>query len=234
MDLKEQEILGSAIDSHWYYRSKARALERMLPAGFNRIAMDVGAGSGYFSQHLAKRGLIDEAICIDPGYPADHDEKIDNATIAYRKTPKASDAGVAIFMDVLEHVEDDAGLLSSYRDFLPPTATSIITVPAFKFMWSGHDVFLEHHRRYTVQSLTETIERAGYRPIRVHYFYGMVFPAALAMRLLSPDRMEIKSHLQTHSNVVNSALYAASLFELPFMKWNRLFGLSVCATCQPR
>lgn len=233
MDLKEQEILGAAVDSHWYYRSKARVLERMLPRPFNRVVMDVGAGSGYFTRHLAKRGLIDGALCVDIGYERDHDEQVGSAMIRYRKAPEKSNADVALFMDILEHVPDDASLLASYREFLPATAHVIITVPAFKFLWSGHDIFLQHYRRYTLATLSDTIQKAGYRLVQGHYFYGLVFPAAVAARLLTPNRMAPRSSLKVHGNLTNSVLYAASAMELPLMKFNKLAGLSVCAVCRP-
>src|SRR3546814_19735603 len=71
-------------------------------------------------------------------------------------------------MDVLEHVEDDAGLLRTYLDKAPPQAQAVITVPAFQFLWSHHDVFLEHHRRYTLKTLSRVVERAGAVPLRMH------------------------------------------------------------------
>src|SRR3546814_13128694 len=79
-------------------------------------------------------------------------------------------------MDVLEHVEDDAGLLRTYLDKAPPQAQAVITVPAFQFLWSHHDVFLEHHRRYTLKTLSRVVERAGAVPLRMHYYYGTIFP----------------------------------------------------------
>ena len=52
MDLKETDILGDAINEHWYYCSKAAATRRLLgDAPITRI-LDVGAGSGFFSHHL--------------------------------------------------------------------------------------------------------------------------------------------------------------------------------------
>lgn len=234
MDLKEEQILGSEIDRHWYYRSKARALKRLLPKAFNRRIVDIGAGSGYFSRYLARNGLIDQACCIDVGYPADRQEQFFGAEICYTSKPRKTGAGVALFMDVLEHVEDDVALLRSYREFLSSNATAIITVPAFQFLWSGHDLFLEHHRRYTIASLNNTIARAGYFPVHIFYYYGVVFPAAMMMRLFSAHRDEARSNLKIHSRFVNSILYGSCRFELPFMKFNHLFGLSVCAICLPR
>ena len=49
--------------------------------------------------------------------------------------------------DVLEHVDDDLALLRQYAAKLGEGGRIVITVPAFSFLWSGHDVFLEHRRR---------------------------------------------------------------------------------------
>lgn len=233
MDLKEQAILGNTARHHWYYRAKARALEAMLPRPFNRRLMDVGSGSAFFSRHLAERGLIDEATCIDIGYDRDRDERVGAATLHFRKAPEAADAGVALFMDVLEHVPDDAGLLAEYRPLLPPSARVIITVPAFQFLWSGHDIFLDHYRRYTRKSLGDAIARAGYRLDRSHYYYGLVLPAAIASRLLSRDRMAPRSAVKVHGGLTNAILAGACAVERPLMRLNRIAGLSVIAVCSP-
>lgn len=233
MDLKEEQILGRAIDDHWYYRAKARALEKMLPAEFGRSLMDVGAGSGYFSKYLAKRGLVDQLVCVDVGYDRERLEQVGAAEIIFTPEPRPCDAGVALFMDVLEHVEDDVELLGSYRNLLPARAAVIITVPAFGFLWSGHDVFLGHYRRYTLAALRSTIERAGYQVERLHYLYGLVFPLAAASRLLSPARMEPRSHLKRHSAATNALLFALCQAEIPVMHLNRIAGLSACALCRP-
>ncbi len=233
MDIKEGEVLGDAVHQHWYYKNKARMLQRLLPHDFNRVVMDVGSGSGFFPKHLAEQGLIDRALCVDIGYHDNRDEDHAGANLLFRNAPEYCDASAVLFMDVLEHVEDDAGLLNSYRSMVPDNAVSIITVPAFNFLWSGHDVFLAHYRRYTVRTLTETIVRAGYRPIQVHFYYGLVFPLALAVRMLNPQRMAVKSNLKKHHPAINSVLDVACQIELPTMQMNRLFGLSVCAVCRP-
>ena len=44
-------------------------------------------------------------------------------------------------MDVLEHVADDLALLKEYVDKARPGTAFLITVPAFQFLWSGHDDF---------------------------------------------------------------------------------------------
>jgi hypothetical protein len=56
-------------------------------------------------------------------------------------------------MDVLEHVDDDVGILRDAMSSAAPDATFLISVPAFQFMCSGHDASLEHKRRYTLRGV---------------------------------------------------------------------------------
>ena len=58
---------------------------------------------------------------------------------------------VILLMDVLEHVDDDVGLLRAYAEPARPGTRFIVSVPAFSWLWSAHDEFLEHRRRYTPQ-----------------------------------------------------------------------------------
>ena len=46
----------------------------------------------------------------------------------------------------------------------------IITVPAFMSLWSGHDVFLEHKRRYTLPELKQKLVSAGFQIEKISYF----------------------------------------------------------------
>ena len=68
MDLKEEDILGADIGRHWYYRSKAAALRRMVGGLGPRRILDVGAGSGFFSRHLLAEAGAQSALCVDIGY----------------------------------------------------------------------------------------------------------------------------------------------------------------------
>ena len=52
-------------------------------------------------------------------------------------------------LDVLEHIEDDAGALAAARDALAPGGRLLLTVPAMPCLWSRHDEANCHFRRYT-------------------------------------------------------------------------------------
>lgn len=232
MDLKEEAILGDDIDAHWYYLSKARALADCLPSPTGNRLLDIGAGSGFFSRWLLAHGFADEATCVDTGYQADRDEKISGKPLRFRREVGRRDANLLLLMDVLEHVEDDAGLLSDCFDKALPGAQAIITVPAFQFLWSPHDVFLEHYRRYTLKTLASTLKRAGAVPIHMHYYYGAIFPMVVLLRLLKRKRQAVHSDLRRELPVVNAALLAVCALERRIMAANRLAGLSAFCVCR--
>jgi len=225
MDLKEEDILGSDIGRHWYYQSKAAALRRMVGGLRPQRLLDVGAGSGFFSRHLLANGA-QSALCVDVGYERTWDETVGGKPVLYRRDCDATDCDLVLMMDVLEHVDNDAGLVSHYATKVPSGAHFLVTVPAFRFLWSGHDVFLEHKRRYTLAEIEQTMRTAGLDVVRGAYFFGAVFPLAAAIRLATRNDPTPRSTLKKHDALTNGLLAAACAMELPLFPINRLAGLS--------
>lgn len=226
MDLKEEDILGAGIGRHWYYRSKAAALRRAVGALAPKRLLDVGAGSGFFSRHLLERTSAQSALCVDIGYAADRDDRVAGKTVRYRRDTGPTDCDLVLMMDVLEHVEDDRRLVRHYADKVPSGAHFLVTVPAFEFLWSGHDVFLEHKRRYRLPAIETALQEAGLEIVRGSYYFGLVFPLAAAVRLADRNTTKPRSSLKKQGALTNAVLTAICAAELPLFPWNRLAGLS--------
>jgi 2-polyprenyl-3-methyl-5-hydroxy-6-metoxy-1,4-benzoquinol methylase len=226
MDLKEEDILGADIGRHWYYRSKAAALQRMVGPLAPQRLLDVGAGSGFFSRHLLTDGGAQSALCVDLGYPHDRDETLAGKPVLYRRDCGPTDCDLVLMMDVLEHVDDDVGLVRHYAAKVPSGAHFLATVPAFRFLWSGHDVFLEHKRRYTLAEIEGTLRDAGLAVVKGAYFFGFIFPLAAAVRLATRSDSQPHSSLSKQGALTNGLLTAVCAAELPLFPINRLAGLS--------
>ena len=52
----------------------------------------------------------------------------------------------------------------------------LLSVPAYQWAWSDHDVQAGHHRRYTRPRLTRLVEESGMQVLRSTYAFGGVFP----------------------------------------------------------
>jgi len=234
MDLKEEDILGADIARHWYYRSKAAALRRAVAGLEPRRLLDVGAGSGFFSRHLLAETAALNALCVDIGYPADRDDSVAGKPVRYRRDIGTTDCDLVLMMDVLEHVDDDRGLVRHYAAKVPSGAHFLVTVPAFSFLWSGHDVFLEHKRRYRLPEIEAVLCDAGLEIVRGAYYFGLVFPLAAAVRLAGRNTTEPRSSLKKHGAATNSLLTALCAAELPLFPINRLAGLSAFVLAKKR
>jgi hypothetical protein len=238
MDLKETDILDSDIGQHWYYRSKVNAMSRLLSGVSPSIILDVGAGSGFFSRKLLSDTLAKEAWCVDISYEDDSDTLVAGKPVHFRRSIDEVNADLVLLMDVTEHVDDDVGLLIDYVHKVPRGARFLISVPAFQFLWSGHDVFLEHKRRYRLNQMEDVVRQAGLTVKHGAYYFGAVFPIAATIRFVSNlvqgGQHKARSQLSRHHPLVNGTLAAMSAAELPFFAHNRLAGLTVfCVAEKP-
>jgi hypothetical protein len=131
-----------------------------------------------------------------------------------------------LLMDVLEHVDDDVGLMRSALVGAAEHAYVLITVPAFQRLFSAHDMFLEHKRRYTLRQVEEVVQAAGLEILSARYFFAFLLPIAATLRLLK-QQSEAKSDLKEHSKLVNVMLCWLHRLELPLFRFNRVGGLTV-------
>lgn len=230
MDLKEEHLLGEQVASHWYYRAKLAALLQTLDGNVAGEVLDVGAGSGFFSRALLERTAATGSTCVDPGYPMDVDETVTAKPLRFRRQIGSSDASLVLMMYVIEHVADDRALVADYVAKVRPGTRFIVTVPAFMWLWSGHDVFLEHHRRYTVAQAETSLSAAGLRIERGFYFYGAVLPLVAGVRLakrLTQGEAPPGSDMRLYGPLANGLLYRISRAETAVMHLNRLGGTTV-------
>ena len=123
-------------------------------------------------------------------------------------------------------------LLRSYVGQVEKGTRFVVTVPAFSWLWSNHDVFLGHHRRYTLGQLRTLVEQSGLVVDESCYLYGALFPLAAMTRLFGRLRAAvfgkaaICSQMRRLNRVANTVLWSACRAELRFFRHNRAFGLT--------
>lgn len=237
MDLREAAILGACVAQHWYYRAKAKAICRMLAGKSPTRILDVGSGSGYFSRHLLTHTTAVESWCVDTSYADARVDSEGGKAIHFQRSVGEVDADLVLMMDVLEHVDDDVALLRQYAGKVPAGSRFLISVPAFETLWSQHDDFLGHKRRYTLSGLEHVVAEAGLQVERGAYYFAAVLPLAAVVRVterFAATPGPPKSQLTRHHPLVNRALASACAIELPLMSFNRIAGLTaLCLATTP-
>jgi SAM-dependent methyltransferase len=173
---------------HWYFRGRLAVLlavlERVLPAPPCRI-LEIGCGTGNVLHALARFG---QAIGVerDPALRAvGHAEGLDirAGSVPDDLPVPAAWADAVLLLDVIEHVDDDLRSVRAARRALRAGGVMVLTVPAYGWLWSGHDVALGHRRRYTARALRTLVAEAGLRVEHAGYFNTVLFPAIAGVRL---------------------------------------------------
>lgn len=231
MDPREAAGIDPAV--HWYYRTKKlpllEYLDGLLASRGTLDVVDVGAGSGVFAESVmesAGRRLGDVRL-VDASYPSDeecYDPRVSGRLIRSRGLPEELRGSLILMMDVLEHVEDDEAFLRSVTGRCRGRNHVFITAPAFMSLWSAHDVFLGHHRRYRLAELRAKAARAGVRVTSAYYLYGLILPFVWLLRRLRPAR--VGSDLKPASPLVSAVLELACRAEFALRRWNRLGGVT--------
>jgi hypothetical protein len=231
MDIKEEGLIKGDIGKHWYYRAKLAALHRMLPGRGPILILDVGAGLGFFSGSLLQSTDARAAMCVDPRYHENRDEVRMGKPLLFRRSIDRSDADLVLLMDVVEHVKDDVAFVREYVDKVAAGTLFIVTVPAFMWLWSGHDVFLEHYRRYTLERIKRVVRAGGLTVEFGCYFYAALLPivviSRMAERLKEHGHGTARSQMREFGPLLNAMFWLACRAELPLFRANRLAGLSV-------
>lgn len=88
-----------------------------------------------------------------------------------------------LLLDVLEHIEDDVGFLKLLRQKLVPGGKILLTVPAFRILWSSEDEAAGHFRRYSLRQVEESAVKAGFTVAYASYFFGFLFLPVLFVRV---------------------------------------------------
>lgn len=174
--------------NHWWFIGRRKIILGLIKH-YNKQAscliLDAGCGMGYTALALSRYGKVS---AFDPSEAAVKFarqrgvESVKQGSI--NAIPYPTEAfDVVTTLDVLEHVEDDQSAIFELHRVLIKEGILVITVPAFKFLWSPHDEVNLHKRRYTSQELREKVESTGLKILKLSYFNSILFPAVLFMRV---------------------------------------------------
>jgi len=164
-----------------------RLIDRHVPLDDDAVIVDIGCGDAFVIGELAASfpqatffgvdAALTDAVVSARQAALPHNVRLFRDVEAV----PASTAALVLLMDVLEHIRDDHGFLVDLlsRPMIGPRTQFIVTVPAYQSLFSSHDVFLKHFRRYTNSQLRDRLENAGLRVLDIGYFFASLLPLRL-------------------------------------------------------
>lgn len=162
-----------------------RLIRRRVALDAGATVVDIGCGDAFIIGELARSFPDVRFIGIDAGFTpataAARQQTLPPNVRLHRDLEEqavAEPAALVLLMDVLEHVEDERGFLAGVLvpPMVGPATHVVVTVPAYQALFSSHDVFLKHHRRYTRRQLRRALEGNGLRVVAGGYFFSSLLP----------------------------------------------------------
>ena len=175
---------------HWWYVARRKILadliarEAELPK--DARILEIGCGTGHNFAMLETFGQLDALEVDDPARVLASQRlgrPVGDAPLPELGGVPDGAYDLVALLDVLEHVDGDEAALRSIATKLTPNGRILITVPAYQWMWSAHDLAHHHKRRYSKRRLRALAERAGLKVRDVGYFNSLLFPLAAAVRI---------------------------------------------------
>ena len=229
--------------SHWWFVARRKIIQKAinnLDLPRNIRILDAGCGNG---DNLSLLSTFGDLVAFEKNEYALKTAKSKKIGEIYKaelpdKLPNTikTNFDLIVLLDVLEHIDDDSKSLTTVRKLMNNKGIILITVPAFQWLWSEHDVIHHHKRRYSKSELREKLDSSGYRIKYISYFNTLLFPFALVERIgqkiFSPSNPEI---LELPNNKINFLLEKIFSLEAIFMnKISLPFGLSLVAIAEKK
>lgn len=211
MDLSEARQVDPS-EGEWYDNARYALVKKLLTPTLRRakLTVDLGCGTGRIALRV-KEDFATQVHAHDPFLSDDDVLRLGQRGVeAHAVFPShlRGEADVTLLMDVLEHVDAPAVLLEQAFSLMNSHGCLLVTVPAYRWLWSSHDVALGHRDRYTRARLKELL--ATRLPAGARVSSGYAFPALLAGA--APVRLaeRLRKPRRGSSSVVDSQLQRLS------------------------
>ena len=157
--------------------------------------LEVGAGLGIITRRLVDRYPELTLVALEPADNVFGDLRsyaaltpqvsAEQTTLAdYRPEPEERFDAI-LYLNVLEHIADDAQELRLAAAALRPGGALLIFGPAMERLYGELDYQAGHYRRYHIGRLRQLITEAGLEVVRVRYFDVLgVLPYLIVYRVL--------------------------------------------------
>ncbi len=192
MEKDEYRVMKEIEEAYWWFAGKGLLVSSVLHrlcgnrVRGNRI-LDIGSGTGFVLEILSSYGTVC-GVELSPEairFLREKDGGLLVRSDVSRDLPFRNNTFSAVTcLDVLEHLDNDAGLLKEIFRVCQPLGCVIITVPAMQLLWSSHDIALHHKRRYTRKKILKKAGAVGFTVMKASYYNTILFPLVFAVRKL--------------------------------------------------
>jgi ubiquinone/menaquinone biosynthesis C-methylase UbiE len=196
MNAAEYERMYRLEDTYWWFVGRHRLIEGLFHQYFGppdsaasaaRTLLDVGCGTGAMSARLTRWGRVVSADFSPLALQFSHRRGLRHlvGADAMRLPFRSESFDAIIALDLLEHLPDDRAAMCEFFRVLKSGGRVFALVPAYRHLWSEHDLALMHHRRYIRRELAERFTAAGFHLEKLSHTMTLLYPLVSLQRRLN-------------------------------------------------
>jgi 2-polyprenyl-3-methyl-5-hydroxy-6-metoxy-1,4-benzoquinol methylase len=224
-------------DSHFWFKSRRNFIIQLLKnENRNSRILDIGCSSGLLLMDLERHSFNKQNLFgIDISEKAIQNCKINGLSNCFVMSGESitlkEKFDIIIASDCLEHIKNDADAIKNWKQQLKIDGKLYVFVPAFKSLWSHHDVVNMHYRRYKKSQLTNLLKSNKLDLIASGYWNFTLFTPLYIFRSLSrlvTTKSDNKSNGDLNKiGILNSPLLGLLNLENRILKYLKFpFGIS--------
>ena len=211
-------------NSFWFKHRNNIIVHAVKKYSPDQVLFDIGGGNGFVAMGLESQGI--QTVLVEPGAKGAVNASkrglpnILCSTLECAGFEQKSIPSVGLF-DVVEHIKDDNRFLMNINNFLCDNGLIYLTVPAYNSLWSNEDVDAGHYRRYTLNQIIKTLEKANFEIEYATYLFAFL-PLPIFFFRSVPSKLgfnkkseELNKHKKEHRE---RATLAGKLLN-KFLKW---------------
>ena len=235
MELDQYVKMKEVEKTHWWFCGRRKIVrDLILKYSYkSEKILEVGSGTGGNLQMLAKFGNVKSFEMNNKALELSKQNLNKKIIVKYGSCPDEipylnEKFDIICLLDVLEHIEDHKTTLNILKKMMSRDGIMILTVPAYKWLWSKHDELNHHFRRYTKKELNKLFDDK-YLILKSSYFNFFLFPIALLSRLIDKIRKRSSQNFLNLPNLfINKILFKIFKYESKLLRiFNLPFGLSI-------
>lgn len=240
MDDAVYERMAVIQERHWWYEGRRQILKSVISSlslPQQARILEAGCGTGANLNMLKTFGHVDG---FEPfAFAVAKAREVSGCTVEGGllpdQVPFSGPYDLIGAFDVIEHVEADLESLKSLLNVTEQGGYTVLTVPAYKFLWSRHDEVNRHFRRYRRDEFKTLLEKSGYQVEFISYYNTILFLPVVMVRVLKKivhlnDRPDEEMPRLPGVNAMLKWIFASERWLLRFMTLP--FGVSIIAVAR--
>ena len=196
-------------ENQWWYKSERDILISLFSIYSKKgLLLNAGCGTGITSSFLSKQTKVINADISESAIEYSLRRNNTNHIICDCSVlPFKDNTFDTIIADnVIEHIDNDFSVITEFERTLKSDGVIILSIPTYNFLWTLHDDFAHHKRRYDKSMIKDLIGISDLKIRRMFYWNSILFFLIVLFKVKNKFFRTLNIGLKQPHKILNNIL----------------------------